>query len=82
MVYYEYEAAVGYERSYTMEAIVIGLLVVLVGALLFPKQQPATPPLVIYIEGQPDPVKNNLGCLPALVLLSLLAIILLGIGVS
>jgi hypothetical protein len=36
MVYYECEAAVGYERSLTVEAIVIGLLVVLVGALLFP----------------------------------------------
>ena len=65
-----------------MEAIVIGLLVVLVGALLFPKQQPATPPMVIYIENPPEPVKSTWGCLPALVLLGLLAIILLSIGVS
>ena len=48
----------------------------------FPSNNQLRHPWLIYIEGQPEPVKSNLGCLPALVLLGLLAMILLGIGVS
>jgi hypothetical protein len=63
--------------------MIIGLLAIVVGALLLSGQQPsALPPTVILVERAPEPADNGRGCLPALVLLGLLAIVLLSISVS
>lgn len=61
-----------------METALTGLLVVLLVVLLFSKQQPsAPPPMVIYVERPPAPASGDQGCLPALILLGLLAAMLL-----
>jgi hypothetical protein len=78
MVYYEYETAAWYERSPAMEALIIGLLVVvLLGAFLLPEQQP---PMVIYVGQEPTQSGDGWGCLLALALLGLLAVVLLSVG--
>jgi hypothetical protein len=65
-----------------MEVMIIGLLVILIGALLRPEQRPSLPsPTVIYVEREPAPVDDGLGCLPVLVLLGLLVAVLLSIGI-
>ena len=65
-----------------MEAIFTGLLVVLLVVLLLPERRPPLPPqpTVIFVERQPAPASGDSGCLPALVLIGLLAAVLMSLG--
>ena len=65
-----------------MEALIIGLLaIVLIRVLLTRGQAAPTPPTVILVASEPGSPGGDLGCLPILVLLGLLGMVLLSLDV-